>query len=521
VEACLLTHYAFEQPSIESLLSEEVLQALAARELDTPSALRLALWRMVNERYSGFAPVGSRAEILRDFAELCALPPAPQLIDALLALDSEGSAALVRRAERPTARQIMAHYNRSAVKTLLAHSRQVTLRLKQVPGATLKRTYFVAKRRGVFVDVERDGEGFALTLYGPEQATGGADKYGLRLADVALSLLRSLLSEAGDDAVTEATAYLVMHDRDYRFHITPDILERLEYVTDAQSGKVAERGAAYSVGGTVEAGDGLAASEPSFDSMVEARLYKEFKSLERQGYTHGWQLLREPDPLVAPGVVMIPDFAFKRGDACVYMEIAGFWTPNYRDRKLAKLRSLAQGSDGAALILAVPQEAAPAYSELPYPVTPYKTGVRATDLLALLNARYGDRERREDAGQEQMQGLRDAALDRGFVPEREVAAALQAYSRTELLSGARGLADDTVTYVAGVGLLSRQAFERLEKRVREALAASKGRLPLDDLGPVIKQIIGSLEVDVESLVHAFSALSVERPSLFEAYVVGV
>ena len=84
-----------------------------------------------------------------------------------------------------------------------------------------------------------------------------------------------------------------------------------------------------------------APEEPSFDSMVEAHLYKEHRALERQGYTHGWGLQREPDPLLAPGIVLIPDFAFVRGDTRVFMEIAGFWTPTYRERKLSKLRALA------------------------------------------------------------------------------------------------------------------------------------------------------------------------------------
>ena len=91
------------------------------------------------------------------------------------------------------------------------------------------------------------------------------------------------------------------------------------------------RGAAYSVGAAVGVDDDAPGrEEPSFDSMVEAHLYKEHRALEQQGYTHGWRLQREPDPLLAPGIVLIPDFAFVRGDTRVFMEIAGFWSPTYR-----------------------------------------------------------------------------------------------------------------------------------------------------------------------------------------------
>src|SRR5262249_4248148 len=161
-------------------------------------------------------------------------------------------------------------------------------------------------------------------------------------------------------------------------------------------------------------------------SLVEARLYKEYRSLESQGYTHGWTLQREPEPVLAPGIVLIPDFAFLRGDTRVFMEIAGFWSPTYRERKVTKLRALAAQEGHAPLILAVPQEAEPAFSGLPFPVVPYKNKVVATDLLSLLDRDYGGREERHEAAQSRLAALRDAALQRGFVSDNEIAGALQA-----------------------------------------------------------------------------------------------
>src|SRR5207249_4262428 len=151
----------------------------------------------------------------------------------------------------------------------------------------LKKLYFVAKRRGVLVEIEEGAAGYALTLYGPEQAFGTAEKYGLRLADVTLSLLRWLLGIGQD---VEATAHLILHDRPYRFHLDGELLARLDFAPDAvpgeQRGRVAEAGVAYSVGSPVDVVDDMPSGEPSFDSLVEAQLYKEHKSLERQGYTH-------------------------------------------------------------------------------------------------------------------------------------------------------------------------------------------------------------------------------------------
>ncbi|MDG6995709.1 MAG: DUF790 family protein [Nitrososphaerota archaeon] len=82
-----------------------------------------------------------------------------------------------------------------------------------------------------------------------------------------------------------------------------------------------------------------------YDSSVEEKFAQSFASL---GDT-GWTLKREPEPLLTDpspktGVrhIVIPDFSFERvGERRkVYLEIVGFWTPEYLTRKLEKLSLL-------------------------------------------------------------------------------------------------------------------------------------------------------------------------------------
>lgn len=523
VEACLLAHYSFVQPQLDHVLSPEQMGSLSKLGIATPADLRLAMWDAANARFGGFVPPSDREEFMLGLAREWGLPADARLLGRLLALDSDPAAILTLTGEKPTGGDMIRLYNRGAVRTLLAHSTRVQFDVSLLPGPALKKLYFLAKRQGVFVDVEATSGGFGLTLYGQEQATGGADRYGRRLADVSIGLLRSLmlLPEASEMRL-EGTAHLLLHDRPYRFHLTGEIMHRLGYSPQQEtaSGRVAESAAAYSVGPVIEAQADMGAGEPSFDSMVEARLYKEFKSLQRQGYTHGWLLQREPEPLLAPGVVLIPDFSFQRGDMHVFMEIAGFWSPSYRERKVAKLRALASTrAEKPALMLAVPQEAVPAFSGLPFPVVSYKTGVRATDLLALLDARYGQLEQRQLAGQEQLSGLQVEARKRGFVPEQEIARTLQAYTRSELLSAARALDRDDCRYVAGVGLLSMRSLEQVRVLLRDALeAASEHRIALDHATQLASQTLAVTKIDVEALVNQWPCWHIERPSLFEAYL---
>ncbi len=72
--------------------------------------------------------------------------------------------------------------------------------------------------------------------------------------------------------------------------------------------------------------------EKTFDSAIE----KEF-------YHHsfdGWTTRREPTVLKAGTYAFIPDFSMERTGAKVYVEIIGFWTPEYLKKKIQKVNML-------------------------------------------------------------------------------------------------------------------------------------------------------------------------------------
>ena len=77
-----------------------------------------------------------------------------------------------------------------------------------------------------------------------------------------------------------------------------------------------------------------------YDSSVEAAFAKRFNQHFDQNDPLGWKISREPDPLIADGKAMIPDFLFERFGRKVYLEIVGFWTKEYLERKTAKLKVL-------------------------------------------------------------------------------------------------------------------------------------------------------------------------------------
>jgi len=94
--------------------------------------------------------------------------------------------------------------------------------------------------------------------------------------------------------------------------------------------------------------DGFTSHLPApdeFDSRVEERFVEQFGP-ERDG----WTLIREGAVLHHRQKTFVPDFLFRHEDGTeVLMEIVGFWTPEYLQRKRQTLRAFS----GRAILLAV------------------------------------------------------------------------------------------------------------------------------------------------------------------------
>ena len=93
-------------------------------------------------------------------------------------------------------------------------------------------------------------------------------------------------------------------------------------------------------------------SPESFDSSVEQKFAEILRHHLDCDDPLGWRMTREPGPLVSGNKAMMPDFVFERFGRRVYLEIVGFWTPDYIRRKVSKLGKMLDAahtkSDGKA-----------------------------------------------------------------------------------------------------------------------------------------------------------------------------
>lgn len=81
--------------------------------------------------------------------------------------------------------------------------------------------------------------------------------------------------------------------------------------------------------------------QPGFDSRVERLFAEEFLRIAPD-----WDLIREPEPVPAGDQLLFPDFALvhrRQAWRRWHLEIMGFWTRDYLERKLAALRGAGLG----------------------------------------------------------------------------------------------------------------------------------------------------------------------------------
>lgn len=71
-----------------------------------------------------------------------------------------------------------------------------------------------------------------------------------------------------------------------------------------------------------------------FDSEVEAQFYKDFKL-----YNMGWEIKREPTIIRTKNYITVPDFGFYKHGRELFLEVVGFWTPEYVKKKIWKLKN--------------------------------------------------------------------------------------------------------------------------------------------------------------------------------------
>lgn len=243
---------------------------------------------------------------------------AATLADALYA-DRDSRQILTDVDSRWGPAELRTQYNLSLAQTALFDATEVRVRTSE-PKALIS----AVKRLRLMYEIRRTEAGREVVITGPDALFSNTRRYGTRFA----RLLRTVATASE----WELTA--TIDDRGTERELT---------LSDAD----------VSVPGVEPV------TEVSYDSGVEAAFAGRFAALDLD-----WDLIREPEPLAAGEHVVIPDFAFEWRPGAdtgvrdtgrgvedsdepghddpfrVFFEIMGFWTPEYVEKKLARLDAL-------------------------------------------------------------------------------------------------------------------------------------------------------------------------------------
>lgn len=135
----------------------------------------------------------------------------------------------------------------------------------------------------------------------------------------------------------------------------------------------------------VRSGDPIVPASPGkpYDSKVEERFARDFAKIAPD-----WDLLREPEAVPVGGGFIFPDFVLRHRrhrERCYLLEIVGFWTPEYLERKLSGLRRA--GIERFVLCVDAARNCADAELPPQARVIRYKRWVDAGEVLRVVEGR--------------------------------------------------------------------------------------------------------------------------------------
>jgi predicted nuclease of restriction endonuclease-like RecB superfamily len=188
---------------------------------------------------------------------------------------------------------------------------------------------------------------------------------------------------AGYEAILDGPASLFSQSRKYGIRMATflaalPLCDRWEMAADILVDESASETRQFTLDHTAPLDSYYSAGE-RFDSDLERTLARKWDRANTD-----WELQREQDVLDLGAEVMLPDFAVEHPDGRrALFEIVGFWTPEYLEEKLAKIRA----ADADNLVLAVSDQldcASEDFGDAAERVLWFKTGIHVYDVVELV-----------------------------------------------------------------------------------------------------------------------------------------
>lgn len=309
---------------------------------------RIKLWNLVNKEYNGvITDQISRDKVLEKFRTI--LPPSfhnwdKKALNEWLFANYSHRQKRVRPVESLTPEIVRKAVNIQIIKGILRYAQEVEIFVPSSYNLTstqVKWLFFLSKRFGIYTTINKTKDCLNVKIIGPEELIGRREKYGRKIQALIEQLFKRRIQES---AIKNWHLRVSVPWGQKSRMISFDLANLPEFPPI----------------------NGKATECMDFDSKTEERFFHSLKALTP------WTVAREPVVLVENNQVFLPDFSLQFADlALVYIEVVGFWTEDYKAKKILKLTKLAKTASFPLLLVV---DAALDFPPIPpFPVFKYKS----------------------------------------------------------------------------------------------------------------------------------------------------
>jgi len=257
-------------------------------------------------------------------------------------------------------KKLTAEFNLSQIQTLLFNALELTITIDDYFQQIFRKINYL----GLMYQVSDD----KITITGPASLFKKTRKYGTKMAKIVPIILSS--NKWSIDAEIEMK--YGNNSRIYHFKLNSSndiLLPKIE------------------------------AQVKPFDSEVEAKFYHDFKL-----FAPDWEIEREPTFIKAGNYVTIPDFGFYKWGIRLYLEVVGFWTPEYLEKKISKLNKT-----DTEILVAVNKKLKCTKQDFPGDVIFYKNNIPIKPILKIL------REKEEECISDKLTQIQNISINEDIV----------------------------------------------------------------------------------------------------------
>ncbi|MCL2288657.1 MAG: DUF790 family protein [Candidatus Bathyarchaeota archaeon] len=259
-----------------------------------PANIRKKIFQTTEKQGTPTTPE-KRQQIINTVATEMALTT--ETVEEQLYADLE-SEQIFEKFEAPTAFELLQQYNLSLTQTLLFDCSELYFKTS----GNWQKLFYTIKKLGLIYEVTQEN-GFSVKIDGPSSLFKLTKRYGTNIA----KLLPTII--ANQEWTINAKILWK-----YTNEICNFTIEHTKHNTLLQTPNI---------------------QQTTYDSADEKNFANQFKAINT-----GWQLKREPEPILAGHQIIVPDFSLEKANLKIYIEIVGFWTEEYLRRKAEKLKQV-------------------------------------------------------------------------------------------------------------------------------------------------------------------------------------